>query len=165
MRIENLHALRCLTMFVGSLAVVALSLRALLPMPDVPEVRDKLEWLATHGSAYDTIFIGSSRVRHQIAPAIVDARKVETSIVVRSYNLGIDAMTFPKIAYVLDRILQKKPSKLRLVVADLNALRPKLGPGNSAESLSTVYWHDFRHTAQVCEAVWRDAANGSRPWS
>ena len=78
-------------------------------MPDVPEVRDKLEWLATHGSAYDTIFIGSSRDRHQIAPAVFDARKVEYSIVVRSYNLGIDAMTSPEIAYVLDRMLESKP--------------------------------------------------------
>lgn len=151
-------------MFLFGLIGASLALWSVLPMPDVPEVRAKLAWLAAHGNEYDTIFIGSSRVRRQISPAIFDARMREQGVPTRSYNLGIDAMTFPELGYVLELFLERKPRRLRFVVADLNALRRKLGPANEAESLRAVYWHDLRRTAEVCEAIWLDASKGE-PWS
>jgi hypothetical protein len=158
-------ALLNVSVYCCGLGGAALAIWAVLPMPDVPEVRAKLKWLAAHGSEYDTVFIGSSRVRRQISPSVFDSRMAEHGIPTRSYNLGIDAMTFPELGYVLERFLEHKPPGLRFVIADLNALRRKLGAANEAESLRAVYWHDLRHTAQVCEAIWGDAASGTQPWS
>jgi hypothetical protein len=129
-------------------------------MDDVPEVRDKLAWLAAHGGEYDTLFLGSSRVRRQISPKIFDERMAARGVPTRSFNLGIDAMTFPELSFVLREILASKPPKLRWVIADVNPLRRKLGPANDRDSLRSVYWHDAAHTAQVCEAIIRDALAG-----
>src|SRR5688500_13039337 len=50
------------SLFLATLAATCAVLGRSLPFPEVPRVREKLEFLAKHGDDYDVIFIGSSQV-------------------------------------------------------------------------------------------------------
>jgi len=126
------------------------------PFPNVPDVSTKLAWLKAHRDDYDTLFIGSSRVRRQISPTLFDQQMKALGIETHSFNLGIDAMTFPELPYVLDLVLETKPERLKRVIIDLNPLRHRLlNPASGEPTLRDVYWHDFSRTAQVCESILR----------
>ncbi|MDB6174858.1 MAG: hypothetical protein JWL59_4169 [Chthoniobacteraceae bacterium] len=155
--------LRNSVIFVLSLIVAGMGIDWLLPEQDVPTVTAKLAWLAAHRDAYDVLFIGSSRVRRQISPAVFDATMAARGFPTCSVNLGVDAMTFPELGYLLDRVVEilGKQPRLRMIVTDLNPLRRELYPVNAEQSLRAIYWHDFHYTMEACRAVLRDPkANG-----
>ncbi|MGV3531565.1 MAG: hypothetical protein ACO1QR_04290, partial [Chthoniobacteraceae bacterium] len=58
-----LPLIRCGAAFLVCWAITCLLLREVQPLPPVPQVKEKLEWLAAAPEEYDTLFIGSSRVR------------------------------------------------------------------------------------------------------
>ena len=59
-------------MFLATFAASCGVLGRCLPFPEIPLVRDKIEYLARHGDDYDVLFLGSSRVHCQIMPSIFD---------------------------------------------------------------------------------------------
>jgi hypothetical protein len=158
-----LRGLRNVVLFLAALIATGMLLDRVLPAQDVPTVTAKLDWLSSHRDSYDVLFIGSSRVRRQISPKVFDATMAARGFPTCSLNLGVDAMTFPEIGYLLDRVLERKPPKLRMVITDLNPLRREVYPANAEQSLRAIYWHDFRYTMEACLAVLRDPrAKGGR---
>lgn len=153
---------RNIAIFLAALAGTFAIVGHLAPFPDVAEVREKLRYLERHRAEIDVIFVGSSRIRRQISPALFDKRLQAKGHSIRSYNLGIDAMTFPELPYVLDRVLALKMPRLRYVFIDLNPLRRKIGEGYDENSLRAVYWHDIKHTAMVLRAILHDPIPPSR---
>ncbi len=146
-----------LAAFVGSCGV----LHRLMPFPDVPIVRPKLERLASHGDEFDVIFLGSSRVAHQIVPAVFDRAVAESGRKVRSFNAGVPAMVPPEDGYVLDEILQRPHRRLRWVFLELQPL--------AAQSDSTLagtgrmdYWHDWPRMWLMSKLAVADCAHA---WS
>ena len=147
--------LKNLAAFLLGLVSVCVAIHACMPLPDVPQVKVKLQWLAAHPEEYDTIFIGSSRVRSGISPATYDAEMRSRGIPTRSYNFGIDAMTMPELSFVFDQVVTSNPRALRHVFIELNRVRWRL-PELEGGTLREVYWHNPQYTALACEAALRD---------
>ncbi len=136
--------------------LTCLLLRALRAMPEVPQVTEKLEWLSSAGANFDTLFVGSSRVRRHLSPEIFDKVMREQGFPTKSFNLGIDGMTFPELGYVVEQSLRNAKSPLRYVVIDLNPLRRRMMKGNDLRSMREIHWHDLTRTRQAWEAVVAD---------
>jgi len=69
------HPLRLLLLglfFAAGLFGTSLLIGVRLPFPRIAIVSEKVDWLEAHGEEYDTLFIGSSRVYHQIIPELFD---------------------------------------------------------------------------------------------
>src|SRR5690606_20295719 len=101
----------------------------------------------------DTLFVGSSRVRRHLSPKHFDETMLAMGQPTSSFNLGIDAMTFPELGYVLKVGLERVQSPLRYVIIDINPLRRRLKKGSDLRSLREIHWHDLEHTALVFNAV------------
>ena len=129
-----------------------------LPLPEVPQVKEKLEWFRAHRGEYTALFLGSSRVRRHIIPGLFDRLAAEQGIEMRSFNLGVDSLAAPEDSYVLDQALAAAPPRLRYVFIELSYFRANFS-GQGADTIRAAYWHDWERT----RAVWRRLA--SEDWA
>lgn len=146
-------------MFVFLLSLIggATVLGRFLPFPDVPGVGERFRYFADHRDEYDTVFIGSSRFRHQLIPEVFEARAKEGGLDVQAFNLGYSGMWPPESYYYLRQILALKPAHLKWVVIELMDYR--FGPVDEDKPTERmVYWHDRTHTTMawrlVAETQW-----------
>ena len=116
-------------------------------------VREKVTYLAAHGNEYDALFLGSSRVAVQIIPALFDRTAAEQGLAIKSFNAGISGMYPPQDAYVLDRILEAKPARLRWVFVELQPLAIELPPTPTA-----ILW------SWCIGTTGRDSASSAGDW-
>jgi hypothetical protein len=137
---------------VVSFALTAFGLHALLPMPDIEGVSRKIHFLAEHVSEYDTLFIGSSRVRHGVNPAVFDAMMAAAGAPTHSYNFGIDGMLPPESFFVIDQLLAMHPRRLRWVFVELEDVQISVAPGDVG-TRRAVYWHDWTRSAIVVRKI------------
>src|SRR6188472_2764883 len=96
--------------FLAGIAVLAFALacaglNASLPFPEIHLISRNLRFFERHGDEFDTLFIGSSRIRHQISPAIFDRAMRDAGFPTRSLNFGVNAMFPPEDGYFLERLL------------------------------------------------------------
>ena len=127
-------------------------LNAVLPFPEIDVVSSNLRFFQQHRDDFDTVFIGSSRIRHQISPAIFDRTMREAGLPTRTFNFGINGMVPPENGYVLERLLGAKPRHLKWVFIELDELQTKRVP--EAESTRrSLYWHDRKRTSLVLRAI------------
>ncbi len=132
--------------------LTCLGLRAVLPFPEIDEVTQKLRFFAAHKDDFDTIFIGSSRIYHQISPTVFDQVMRENEIPTRTFNFGVDGMHLPESAYVLERVLATRPRILKYVFIELGELQTKW-PHEIEGSRRALYWHDWRRTSLVLRKI------------
>lgn len=93
-----------LAAFLGVCAVLA----ALAGVPSVGPLADKLAWLEAHGDAIDVLFVGSSRVRRGIVPAVFDAEVTRRGgLAIRSFNLGVAGMEPPEADALVRRLARR----------------------------------------------------------
>ena len=144
--------------FAAGLGAVCLTLSALLPPREVPQVSPKLAFLKAHREEFDTLFVGSSRIRWQIDPRVFDGICRDRGAEFRSFNLGIDAMAFPELSFYLEQVLETHPRRLKRIFIDLNPERLKMEEGRDERSPRGLWWHDVRRTAVTLQAVLRDPA-------
>ena len=78
--------------FLLTFAGACTGLRALLPERQIPEVTAKLQHFRQHAAEYDTLFIGSSRIYHQLIPELFDRTTAAHGLPTRTFNAGIDAI-------------------------------------------------------------------------
>jgi hypothetical protein len=123
--------------FVGTSVLIGFR----LPLPEVSVVSQKLRQLQRHGDEYDVLFIGSSRVYHQIIPGLFDQLMGDAGIQTRSFNLGADGMRPPEDAFVLEHALAGRRKPIRWVIAEGNSIRFPINK-NVTESDRAVYWRD-----------------------
>jgi hypothetical protein len=127
-------------------------LNALLPFPEIDDLSSNLRFFQRHRDDFDTLFIGSSRFRHQISPGIFDRTMRETGLRTRTFNLGIDGMVPPEDGYVLEHLLGAKPRHLKWVFIELDELQTKRVPLVEG-TRRWVYWHDLKRTVLVIRAI------------
>jgi hypothetical protein len=139
---------------IGALAFVlaCAGLDALLSAPEIDRVVPNLAFFREHRDDFDTLFIGSSHVHHQIAPAIFDGTMRAAGHPTHALNLGQNGMVPPENFYVLDQILKTKPRNLKWVFIELAELETKPFLGNERTS-RLLYWHDWKRTAIVLRAI------------
>ena len=127
-------------------------LNALLPFPNINIVTSRLRFFQEHRDDFDTLFIGSSRFRHQISPAIFDQAMSQAGFPTRSFNFGINAMVPPETGYFLERLLHAKPRHLKWVFIELDELQARRIP-ETEKTRRALYWHDWKRTALLLRAI------------
>lgn len=123
-----------------------------LPFPSVPDVAPRYRYFAEHKDEFDTIFIGSSRIRHGIVPEQFDEAAAKTGFRTHSFNLGYSGMWPPESHYYLRQVLALHPKKLRWVFIELMDYRFRQAEGE-APTMRSVYWHDLPHTGMAWRMV------------
>ena len=93
----------------GAFVAGCLALHHAAPWPRMEEVSEKLAYFTRHKDEFDTLFIGSSRIYHGIAPQVFDATLKARGIATTSLNLGIDGMSMPESSCFLEKILEQNP--------------------------------------------------------
>lgn len=128
------------------------ALNAILPFPEIDLVSRKLRFFQRHGDDFDTVFIGSSCIRHQISPAIFDRSMREAGFPTSTLNFGVNAMFPPEDGYILERLLAAKPLHLKWVFIELHELETKRIP-ELEDTRRSLYWHDPKRTSLVFRAI------------
>jgi hypothetical protein len=132
--------------------LVCAGLNALLPFPEIDVVSAELRFFQEHRDEFDTVFIGSSRIHHQVSPAIFDRVTREAGHPTRTFNFGINGMFPPESGYVLERLLSAKPRHLKWVFIELDELETRRIPKAEA-SRRSLYWHDWKRTSLVLRKI------------
>lgn len=136
-------------------AVLCALLGAILPFPEIGVVAAQLRYFRAHRDDFDTLFIGSSLTHHNLSPASFDRIMAERGHPTRSFNFGVDGMLVAESSYVLERLLESKPSRLKWVVIEFDEINPR--PFAGAEgSRRDIYWRDWRRTSLLVEKVLSD---------
>jgi hypothetical protein len=145
---QLLHFGAMLAAYLGAFIATCTVIARVLPFPNVPVVRTKIDYLAAHRHAFDTLFLGSSRVYFQIIPSLFDEATARGGRPTRSFNAGVSALRPPEDAFFLEKILARPPTQWRYVFVEVTAVRTR--PEN-LESVRAVYWHDW---PRLC-VLWR----------
>jgi hypothetical protein len=135
--------------------LVCVAIAAALPFPDIPLVTAKLDHFRRHANDYDTLFLGSSRIYHQLIPSLFDELTAEHGLKTKSFNAAIDGMRPPELNYYVDQLLAAHPRDLRWIFIENGALRITLDPQKQG-TLREVYWHDFTRTCIVVRTALAD---------
>lgn len=143
-----LRSLGFAAIFIAGAALVCSVLGWALPLPEVPQVKEKLEWFRAHRGEYTALFLGTSRVRRGIIPSLFDRLAAEHGVGMRSFNLGVDSLFAPEDGYVLDGALAAEPARLRFVFIELSYFRADFS-GQGPETIRAAYWHDWTRTRSV----------------
>jgi hypothetical protein len=132
--------------------LVCAGLNAVLPFPEIEVVSPDLRFFKEHRDEFNTVFIGSSHIHHQISPAIFDRIMREAEHPTRTFNFGINGMSPPESGYVLERLLRTKPSNLKWVFIELDELQTKRFP-KAERTRRSLYWHDWKRTSLVLRKI------------
>jgi hypothetical protein len=132
--------------------LVCAGLNALLPFPEIDVVSAELRFFKEHQDEFNTVFVGSSHIHHQISPAIFDRITSEAGHPTRTFNFGINGMFPPESGYVLERLLIAKPRHLKWVFIELDELETRRFPQAEA-SRRSLYWHDWKRTSLVLRKI------------
>jgi hypothetical protein len=132
----------------GTFIFTCVALQTFLPHPEIAGVSGKLRRFQSSPGEFDTLFVGSSRVYHEISPGIFDDVMRSRDMATRSFNFGIDGMHLPESFYVLDLILKTKPQGLKWVFIEFDDLQVTPWPGYQGTQ-RLLYWHDWTRTSLV----------------
>jgi hypothetical protein len=143
----------------AAMAVSCAAIHALAPLPEMPEVTAKLAYFARHKNEFDVLFVGSSRIYHQVSPKLFDRIAHESGADIHSFNLGFDAMLPPETFYMVEKILAGKPRRLRWMFVEIAPMRGDVLPGGN-DTARALYWHDWRRTLWACRSAL--AATGAK---
>jgi hypothetical protein len=121
-------------------------------LDDVAVVGPKLRHLAEHLDQYDTLFVGSSYVYREVAPAVYDETLARHGVAARSFNLGVPGMDPPETYALVERVLDLAPRSLETVVIELDYYREQVRP-RDLHTRRFDYWHDGRVTVEVLRAI------------
>lgn len=141
-------------------ALAAAVLGSFVPFPNVPDITQRYRLFEEKKDSIDTLFIGSSRFRHQVIPPQFDEATAAAEVPTHSLNLGFSGMWPPESFYFLHRLLALHPRHLRWVFIEL--MDHRFGPvENEPITLRQVYWHDWPHTLMA----WRLDRETPMDWS
>ena len=149
--------------FSAALVLTAFLVGRCLPFPRVPAIYPKYQYLAENRERFDTLFIGSSRVFHQIDPQQFDAEVAALGGRSQSVNLAYDSVWPPESFYFLRRLLDLRPPHLRWVFIELMDINVHLEERND-RTLRTAYWHDWRHTWLACRHIIASPHTAREKW-
>ena len=139
--------------FFTSLAATGGLLTCSLPFPLVPKIEARYRYFAERKDDFDTLFIGSSRIRYQVIPQQFDAETAARGAPTNSINLGYSGMWLPESYYFLRQLLALHPRHLRWVVIELMDHRSGLAD-REPPTMRMVYWHDWKHAGMALRFVW-----------
>jgi hypothetical protein len=128
--------------FVAGLTGTAALLSLFLVETIASDPAEKLRWLAEHGESCDVLFLGSSRIHHQLIPELFDRLMAAGGHPTRSFNLALDGLRPPEDSFLLERALRGRRAPLHWVILEANEMRFPL-EGENDRTQRVVYWHDW----------------------
>jgi len=140
--------------FLAGLGLACWGIGRVLPFPEVLVVQAKVEHLRAHPQTYNTVFLGSSRIYHQIIPEAFDASMAKTPWPTQSFNAACDGMYPPEDAFMFDEILASRSKNLQWVFIELAPIRAVVDQ-DKVGTLRGEYWQD----SQRLGVLWRHAIN------
>lgn len=146
-------ALLHVALALAALGVTGTAFRAVLPWPDDAGLASKLAFWEAHRDDYDVLFLGSSRVAHGYDPALIDARLAAAGFPLKSFNLGVDAMTAFETDHLLRHVLAQHSERLRYVVIEAEDWVPPRSNNPRFDTERSVFWHDARQTWSALSAM------------
>lgn len=129
---------------------VGAGVRYLVP-PDADTYYGKFAEFAREPGRYDTIFVGSSRVQHQLDPGLFDRECAARGVTTRSFNLGQPGSTMLQTSHTIREAL-RSGQPVKRVIIDPEFLELDIAPQN-VRTQTTVEWHDVVTTARAL-ACW-----------
>lgn len=141
-------AARCALAAATFLATLAV-LRAVAAAPGGSSIGGRLEEWRTAGSAYDTLFVGTSHVLRAFVPAKFDEALGSQGEESRSCNFGVQGASLLETRWLLGELLDAQPG-IRRVFFEYQWLIPQVDPENAFNPRS-VYWHDTETTRLAVE--------------
>jgi hypothetical protein len=138
--------------WLGGFIAVCQAIGALLPFPDVPAVKAKLEHFRQHAQEYDTLFLGTSRINHHILPSVFDPLTAACGLRTKSFNLGVDSMRPPETDYLIDQVLAARPKNLRWIFIENNPIRLSIETQRRG-TVRAGYWHDLKRMAVLARTA------------
>jgi hypothetical protein len=139
--------------FLAALIATSAGLRALVPPATEYGLEAKLSYLADHRDAFDTIFLGSSRVAYGVDAVAFDARLSELGQARHSFNLGVGGMTTLEANHVLGRVLDLELPNLRTVFIEMGAWDARFYDKKNALSNRSIGWHTVDDTLDALRAL------------
>ncbi len=152
---------RLALVLVGVAAFVAASslLRGLQGPLKAPTLRAQVEAFLAAKDEFDVVFVGSSRIQRGIVPRVIDARLSQAAgTPLRSFNLGIAGMRGFEADWLIRRVLESEPARLRHLVVEAPHFQPEVVPQHDFTA-RYVDWHDARATWLVLRAIWRSSVS------
>ncbi len=123
-------------------------LRLSLPGPRELMSTHKLEFFEKRLDAYDTVVIGPSTTLRQVDPQVFDTILGANGIGSRTFNFGVPGLITPETLYLLARILELEPRRLKRVFIELRE-HPLGRPAQSTRTRRFISWHDMPTTWRV----------------
>lgn len=151
-RLGVARAARCVGLFFAAWLGGSLAFRAVAPFPRIPQVSEKLEQFAD-GKACNLAFFGTSKIYSGVIPKLFDEYVRANGVAVRSFNFGVDGMSFPETGYFAEEVLARCPGRLKWVFIEANTLRTAI-PERYRDTRRVVYWHDVRRTVEILRAIY-----------
>jgi hypothetical protein len=114
--------------------------------PALSGYTEKMDYFARNADRFDSVFLGSSRIRAHIAPTLFDETLSEIGIKSRSFNLGINALSLIELNSIADEVIQAKPRKLKRAF-----IEPVFGtdmPWKNVTTRRSIYFHNLSNTMQ-----------------
>lgn len=130
--------LLCAAAFVA----VALLVRRTAPHGSGLERMDvKLDAFERRKDEFSLVFLGSSRTMRGFVPELFDARVAEHGLELRSFNLGVPGARVTEMIYLLERLRELRPAKLRYVFVDPEDFE-QIHDTRNVLAQSGIIWHD-----------------------
>jgi hypothetical protein len=148
--------------FAAAFLLTGTGLANLLPLPEVPVIQPKLQHLSSRIGEYDTLFLGTSRIYHQIQPRLFDRLTAAAGLPTRSFNAAADGLRPPEDAYVFEHIAALRPPRLRYVFLEVSPVVAALDREKRG-TIRAVYWHDWERTWLLLQRAFHTRAK--LPWS
>lgn len=118
---------------------------------NIPVITKKLEFLANHKDEYDVLFLGSSRTYQQVMPSVFDGVMIDSGYSIKSFNMGITALTTPEFYFYLQNILKLNPANLKWIffefIDNFNV------PSNNLNTTRVIAWHTPKQTLWICHNI------------
>jgi hypothetical protein len=138
--------------FLLTLVFTCLVVNSFMPFWHAPDVYPKWQYFADHRDQFDTLFVGSSLIRHHVIPPQFDAEMAGAGMPEKSFNFGCSGMWPPESYYVVRSILKLRPAHLRWVFIDAIDMNTR-ATGQEVTTLRSVHWHDAVHTWFAFRAI------------
>ncbi|MFM1872775.1 MAG: hypothetical protein RL398_2197 [Planctomycetota bacterium] len=100
--------------------------RSLEVMPFWSWSRAKLDHLRRQGDAYDTVFLGSSRMHYGIEPSTFDAATAEVGRPTKSFNAALSGMRMHDTLLMGEWLLSNKPANVNHLVVELHGFEQSI---------------------------------------
>jgi len=140
-------------------ASVSTALRRLVPWPDDQGLWVKWEYFKAHKDEFDAVWIGSSLVLRDIDVRAIDAGLAAGGAELRSFNFGVGGMGPYEQDFLLHRLLELEPARLRYVFYEGGPVglgtHPRhvfQTPGDT-DTFRSVFWHDASQTGKLLKQV------------